>query len=216
MHAGTSPLRIPTHLWLRRYYPIFRQFRNKYIPENNAHPLGSRLPQSLAGKRRRGDARELNPMHGSPKADLGAEPDCRRAEISTRHVGHSGSRHCSSDTMIFQRLITTVVFMGFLIYSFVTIGADRSSGPLILSHAEYLDRVEAIWTAQMIAQSTGLRFEHQPASVLPVTPMTHLPGYAPVDDDYYYEMVAIRAFEKYGIGLTVEQLGEQWLENNAG
>jgi hypothetical protein len=37
-----------------------------------------------------------------------------------------------------------------------------------------------------------------------------------VDDDYYYEMVAIRAFEKYGIGLTVEQLGQQWLENNAG
>jgi len=46
--------------------------------------------------------------------------------------------------------------------------------------------------------------------------MTHLPGYAPVDDDYYYEMVRLRAFEKYGIGLTVEQLGQQWLENNAG
>ena len=39
---------------------------------------------------------------------------------------------------------------------------------------------------------------------------------APIDDDYYYEMVAIRAFEKYGIGLTVEQLGAQWLEKNAG
>ena len=37
-----------------------------------------------------------------------------------------------------------------------------------------------------------------------------------MDDDYYYEMVAIRAFEKYGIGLTVQQLGQQWLENNAG
>jgi hypothetical protein len=68
----------------------------------------------------------------------------------------------------------------------------------------------------MIAQLTGLRFEHQQASTLPVTPMTPMPGYAPVDDDYYYEMVAIRAFEKYGIGLTVEQLGQQWLENNAG
>lgn len=85
-----------------------------------------------------------------------------------------------------------------------------------LSHAEYLDRVRAIWTAQMIAQRTGGRFEHKPASVLPQTPLSHLPGYAPVDDDYYYEMVAIRAFEKYGIGLSVEQLGEQWLENNAG
>jgi hypothetical protein len=87
---------------------------------------------------------------------------------------------------------------------------------LFLSRAEYLDRVQAIWAAQMIGQITGVRFEHQPASTLPVTPLTHLPGYAPVDDDYYYEMVAIRAFEKYGIGLTVEQLGQQWLENNAG
>jgi hypothetical protein len=94
--------------------------------------------------------------------------------------------------------------------------AEASATSLRLSREEYLDRVRAIWTAQMIGQITGLRFEHRPASTLPVTPLTHLPGYAPVDDDYYYEMVAIRAFEKYGIGLTVEQLGEQWLENNAG
>ena len=51
---------------------------------------------------------------------------------------------------------------------------------------------------------------------MPSTPMTQLPGYAPVDDDYYYEMVALRAFEKYGIELTVQELGQQWLENNAG
>jgi hypothetical protein len=93
---------------------------------------------------------------------------------------------------------------------------DRSPGVLVLSRTEYLDRVQAIWTAQMIAQLTGMRFEHKQASTLPITPLTHLPGYAPVDDDYYYEMVAVRAFEKYGIGLTVEQLGQQWLENNAG
>jgi len=94
--------------------------------------------------------------------------------------------------------------------------AAPTAGTLVLSHAEYLDRVQAVWTAQMIAQRTGGRFEHKPASALPVTPLSHLPGYAPVDDDYYYEMVAIRAFEKYGIGLTVQQLGQQWLENNAG
>ena len=68
----------------------------------------------------------------------------------------------------------------------------------------------------MIGQMTGVRFEHRPASALPVTPFTHLTGFAPVDDDYYYEMVAIRAFEKYGIALTVEELGQQWLANNAG
>jgi hypothetical protein len=64
--------------------------------------------------------------------------------------------------------------------------------------------------AQMIGQYTGVLFEHRTASSLPQTPVRDLPGYAPVDDDYYYEMVAIRAFEKYGIGLTVEQLGQRF------
>ena len=94
--------------------------------------------------------------------------------------------------------------------------ASPIAGTLVLSHAEYLDRIQAVWTAQMIAQRTGGRFEHKPASTLRFTPLSHLPGYAPVDDDYYYEMVATRAFEKYGISLTVQQLGQQWLENNAG
>lgn len=87
---------------------------------------------------------------------------------------------------------------------------------IVLSHEEYLDRIQAIWTAQMIGQWTGLQFEHQVSSVLDPTPLRPSKGYAPIDDDYYYEMVAIRAFEKYGIHLTVEQLGSQWLENNAG
>src|SRR5579872_2201960 len=94
--------------------------------------------------------------------------------------------------------------------------ARPTTKTLTLSHAQYLDRVQAVWTAQMIAQRTGGRFEHQPASTLRMTPMSPLPGYAPVDDEYYYEMVAVRAFEKYGIGLTVQQLGQQWLDNNAG
>ena len=89
-------------------------------------------------------------------------------------------------------------------------------GQLEISRAEYLDRARAIWTAQMIGQWTGLLFEHKEASVLKDTPLRAAKGYATVDDDYYYEMVAIRAFEKYGIHLTVEQLGTQWLENNAG
>jgi ADP-ribosylglycohydrolase len=89
-------------------------------------------------------------------------------------------------------------------------------GQLVISRSEYLDRARAIWTAQMIGQMTGLLFEHKPASALRDTPLVQPRGFAPVDDDYYYEMVAIRAFEKYGIHLTVEQLGAQWLENNAG
>ncbi len=86
-------------------------------------------------------------------------------------------------------------------------------GKLRLTRAAYLDRVQAIWTAQMIAQMTGGVYEHQTASVVSPVPFVTAKGYAPVDDDYYYEMVAIRAFEKYGPSLTVEQLGEQWLAN---
>lgn len=92
----------------------------------------------------------------------------------------------------------------------------KGSVQLQLSRSEYLDRVQAIWTAQMIGQRTGELFEHLPASVLNNTPLIRGSGFAEIDDDYYYEMVAIRAFEKYGIYLTVQQLGEQWLANNAG
>jgi hypothetical protein len=71
----------------------------------------------------------------------------------------------------------------------------------------------------MAAAIMGWRFEHQTASVewisqLPA-PYDHQ-HYAPVDDDWYYEMVALRAFEKYGTGLTVQQLGEQWKANSCG
>jgi hypothetical protein len=116
-----------------------------------------------------------------------------------------------------------VIFIAVLVFLVSPLGQAASrpnprlqSQTLELSYSEYLGRVQAIWTAQMIAQRTGGRFEHQPTSVLPDTPLSHFSGYAPVDDDYYYEMVAVRAFEKYGVGLTVQQLGQQWLENNAG
>jgi hypothetical protein len=115
-----------------------------------------------------------------------------------------------------KKKIVLLGCIGWAIACSTFLQGQAASRTLQLSHAEYLDRVQAIWTAQMIAQRTGGRFEHKPASTLPNTPMSHLPGYAPVDDDYYYEMVAIRAFEKYGIQLTVQQLGQQWLENNAG
>jgi ADP-ribosylglycohydrolase len=92
----------------------------------------------------------------------------------------------------------------------------REPVPWKISRSDYLDRAQAIWMAQMIGQWTGMHFEHLPASVLKDTPPRPLGGFAEIDDDYYYEMVAIKAFEKYGIHLTVQQLGEQWLANNAG
>jgi len=92
---------------------------------------------------------------------------------------------------------------------------------LTLSRANYTDRVQAIWTGQMIAVVKAFEFEHRTASVIPIDnlpmkwegkPVT----FVPMDDDWYYEMVAVRAFEKHGINLTVEQLGQQWLENGCG
>jgi hypothetical protein len=91
-----------------------------------------------------------------------------------------------------------------------------AASEFVMPRSVYLDRVKAIWTAQMIGQLTGLLFEHKTAAVLKETPLVPAQGWALPDDDYYYEMVAIRAFEKYGINLTVEQLGDQWLENSAG
>ena len=92
---------------------------------------------------------------------------------------------------------------------------------LTLSRADYVDRVQAIWTGQIIAVLVVIQFEHKTASVIPIEnlPMTWQGKpvtVAPVDDDWYYEMAAVRAFEKHGIGLTVEQLGQQWLENRCG
>jgi hypothetical protein len=87
---------------------------------------------------------------------------------------------------------------------------------LRLSEAEYLDRVEAIWNAQLIAVLLGWAFEHKPASVEWVDQYPRQYQAGPVDDDWYYEIAALRAFEKYGVGMSVEQLGRQWLENNVG
>jgi hypothetical protein len=120
------------------------------------------------------------------------------------------------------RIKLSIVLIAAVLVSTLHAGASSphpglaKPGKLVLSRAEYMDRTKAIWLAQMIGQWTGLQFEHQVASVLTNPPLRPSQGYSPIDDDYYYEMVAIRAFEKYGIHLTVEQLGAQWLKNNAG
>jgi hypothetical protein len=87
---------------------------------------------------------------------------------------------------------------------------------LQLTRADYGDRVQAVWTAQIVAVLLAWPHEHQTASTLWLTNFPRPYTVAPVDDDWYYEMCAVRAFEKYGITLTVEQLGEQWKENACG
>jgi hypothetical protein len=96
------------------------------------------------------------------------------------------------------------------------VGADQPS--LKLSSNEYEDRVRGAWTAQIIGTMLGFPFEGNVASSSRVTVKEFARSYqsAPVDDDYYYELVALRAFEKYGIDMTLDNLGAQWLENSAG
>lgn len=91
-----------------------------------------------------------------------------------------------------------------------------TAGPLRLSRAEYEDRAQAVWTAQIIAVLMGFPFEHHVASAIWIDRFPKPYDHAIVDDDWYYEICAVRAFERFGIGLTVEQLGEQWKENACG
>jgi hypothetical protein len=93
---------------------------------------------------------------------------------------------------------------------------EKNPDKLLLSRADYIDRVHAVWNAQIIACLMGFQFEHKVASVKWVDSYPKKYDNAPVDDDWYYEMCAVRAFEKFGIGLTIEQLGEQWKENSCG
>jgi hypothetical protein len=103
------------------------------------------------------------------------------------------------------------VVVALLFTSLSVIAAD-----IRLTRAEYLDRVHAMWVAQIAAVLADWPFEHKTASTLWITNYPKKYTTAPVDDDWYYEMVAIRAFEKHGISLSVEQLGEQWKEYACG
>src|SRR5262249_56138508 len=83
-----------------------------------------------------------------------------------------------------------------------------------MSRAEYENRIQAAWTAEIIGTLMGFQFEHKASSVERIDQIPPRFTEAPVDDDFYYEMVAIRGFEKYGINMTLEQLGQQCNENN--
>jgi len=105
-----------------------------------------------------------------------------------------------------------------LLLSITAVPAALQARSLKLTSADYEDRVRGAWIGQIIATQMGFPFEGKVASSSRVLvdrfpkPLTA----APVDDDYYYELVALRAFEKYGINLTLDQLGEQWKANSAG
>ena len=94
--------------------------------------------------------------------------------------------------------------------------AQGQEKKLVLSMQDYQDRIEAVWTAQMLGALMGFPFEHKAASTEWINTLQLPSHHAPVDDDWYYEMVAIRAFENYGVNMSIKQLGKQWLDNSAG
>jgi ADP-ribosylglycohydrolase len=86
-----------------------------------------------------------------------------------------------------------------------------------ISIAEYQNRVYGAWLGKIVGTIFGWPFEGKPRNVNPrLNRFTSSYTFAPVDDDYYYEMVAVHGFERYGIHMTVEQLGEMWKEYKAG
>jgi len=114
-----------------------------------------------------------------------------------------------------MRTVKVVLITGAL---FAARGAGAGDEPLRLSHSDYEDRIRGAWLGQIIGTLMGFQFEGKAAS----SPRVFVDQYprkidvAQVDDDYYYELVALRAFEKYGINMTLDQLGQQWKDDDAG
>jgi ADP-ribosylglycohydrolase len=86
-----------------------------------------------------------------------------------------------------------------------------------ISLDDYKDRVYGAWLGGIVGTMLGWTFEGHPRNVdAHLDHYINTYTYAPVDDDYYYEMVALYGFERHGIAMTIEQLGEMWVEYQAG
>lgn len=85
-----------------------------------------------------------------------------------------------------------------------------------LTVEEYRDKVYGAWIGQIVGASYGFNFEGKARNVTDLDRFLNHYDHAVVDDDYFYEMVALYGFERFGIGMTVEQLGEMWKEYRAG
>src|SRR5262245_6412637 len=94
--------------------------------------------------------------------------------------------------------------------------APLTASELRLTRADYADRAHAAWVAQIAAVLLAFQFEHQTAAVEWVREYPKNYTNAIVDDDWYYEMSALKAFEKHGPALTIQQLGEQWRADKCG
>lgn len=108
--------------------------------------------------------------------------------------------------MLWMNIIACLAFTGIM----------AQTTTIDLSLKDYEERVHGVWLAQIVGTLIAWPHEHKTASVEWLDKYPTERKVAPVDDDWYYEMVAIRAYEKYGVSMTVDQLGKQWQENSAG
>jgi ADP-ribosylglycohydrolase len=106
------------------------------------------------------------------------------------------------------------IFAYIAIYFLITATAWPADRRLTI--AEYQDKVYGAWIGQIIGASYGFNFEGKARNAIELDHFLNHYDTAIVDDDYYYEMVALYGFERYGIGMTVEQLGDMWKEYKAG
>jgi hypothetical protein len=81
---------------------------------------------------------------------------------------------------------------------------------------DYRDKVYGAWIGQIAGASFGFNFEGKARNVVELDHYLNKYDAALVDDDYYYEMVALYGFERFGPNMTIEQLGDMWKEYKAG
>lgn len=105
----------------------------------------------------------------------------------------------------------TLVIAALALAGFAAQAADRQ-----LTVSEYKDKVYGAWIGQIIGASYGFNFEGKARNVIELDHFLNHYDHAVVDDDYYYEMVALYGFERFGLNMTVEQLGDMWKEYKAG
>ncbi|KAF0116462.1 MAG: ADP-ribosylation/Crystallin J1 [Hyphomonadaceae bacterium] len=117
---------------------------------------------------------------------------------------------------LYRRTLLSAIGGSIIASAVSSFAYSGESASLKLSRADYLDRLNAIWHGQMIAAMLTVRFEHKVAAAVPINGFSEPMQFAWLDDDWYYEMCALRGFEKYGIDMNIDELGQQWLDNNCG
>lgn len=85
-----------------------------------------------------------------------------------------------------------------------------------LTLEDYRDKVYGAWIGQIAGASYGFNFEGKARNVIQLDHYLNKYEAALVDDDYYYEMVALYGFERFGPNMTIQQLGDMWKEYRAG